>query len=114
MTDVPQVVKLTSDEIELDALPGMIVLPDLLLFTRECVRDIAEKTGIPLDSVELLHTVAVAGFDAVCDLQDRLEECQPDDPARFPRWNAFMNALGHIGYLLHNGRTHDGKTIRFV
>ena len=116
MTATPRVLKLDANEVELDALPGIISLPGLLLFTRSAVRDIAVKSGIDPDSGDIddLHAEAIAGFDAVCDLRDSLAGCRPDDPVRRSRWEAFMGALEHIGYLLHNGRTHDGKTIRFV
>ena len=97
-------------------MPGMIRLPGLLLFTRKCIEDIAMTFGIDPDSedVDELHATAIEGFDAVCDLRDTLEESRPDDPVRLSRWEAFHDALNSISYLLHNGRTHDGREIRFV
>jgi len=107
---------MTTDIIAKYAMPSMIRLPGLLLFTRKCTEDIAMTFGIDPDSedVDELHATAIEGFDAVCDLRDSLEESRPGDPERLPRREAFHDALNSISYLLHNGRTHDGRVIRFV
>ena len=107
---------MTASQIELDELPGVISVPGQVLFTRRCVQDIAMTFGIDADSEDIddLHATAIEGFGAVCDLRDSLEESRPEDPMRLPRWEAIIDALNGISYLLHNGRTHDGKLIRFV
>jgi len=107
---------MTDNTVELDVLPGVISVPGQVLFTRKCVEDIATTFGIGADSEDIddLHATAIEGFDAVCDLRDSLEESRPEDPMRLPRWEAIIEALNGISYLLHNGRTHDGKLIRFV
>ena len=116
MSAMLQTPKRADGAIEPDAMPGVISLPGLVLFTRKCVEDIAETFGIDPESedVDDLHATAVEGFNAVCDLRDSLEEDRPEDPMRLPRWEGFMDALNGISYLLHNGRTRDGREIRFV
>lgn len=106
---------MTADTLELDAMPGVIGLPGLVLFTRKCVTDIAATFGVHQEEdIDDLHATAVEGFDAVCDLRDSLDGSRPDDPMRLPRWEAFQDALNGISYLLHNGRARDGREIRFV
>ena len=115
MTAMPEVLEQTGNDIELDALPGAIGLPEQVLFTRTCVKDIATTFGLHQEEdIDDLHATAVEGFDAVCELRDGLEQSRPDDPMRLPRWEAFMDALNGISYLLHNGRSRDGREIRFV
>ena len=107
---------MTATQIELDELPGAIRVPGQVWFTRRCVQNIAATFGIAPDSEDIddLHATAVEGFDAVCDLRDSLEDSRPDDPMRLPRWEAIIETLNGISYFLHNGRTRDGKLIRFV
>jgi len=102
--------------VELDTLPGVISMPGLLLFTRKYVEIIATTFGInpASDDIDELHEAAVEGFDAVCLLRDCVEEEPPDEPTSYAGWDAFMGAINHVSYVLHNGRTHDGREIRFV
>jgi hypothetical protein len=106
---------MTADLVELDYMPGSIAMPGLVLFTKRYVHDLSVSLGLTdWEIISFLHGKAVGGLEAVCAMRDGLARRPPGGADSGPQWEAVMEVLNGISYLLHNGRTHDGREIKFV